>query len=113
MHSKFLQLAALLSLPCFVARCSALRTDEPVVAPLQFDVDPEARDLEGIARGFPALCNLKGETLAISEFSQWLEGDRLHVWVRYDFSPVRWTEEQSVIQMKFPSLTTSGCESSC
>jgi hypothetical protein len=100
MDTKPLQIAALVSWPCFVAGCSAPRTDGPVVAPFQFDVDPEVRDFEGIARGFPALRNLKGETLAKGEFSQWLEGDRLHVRVRYDFSPVRWTEEQSVIQQE-------------
>jgi hypothetical protein len=93
----------LLSLLCFVSGCSAPRTDERVAPALVFAVDPQTKSIEGTARGYPALRDLKGETLANGEFSQWTEGDRLHVRVRYDFSPDRWTEENSVL-LQEPTL---------
>jgi hypothetical protein len=97
------RVAVLLSLPCLFAGCSAPSADRLVAPSLRFEVAPERMGLEGTARGFPGLRDLKGETLAQGAFSQWIEGDRLHVRVRYDFSPVRWTEEKSVI-LQEPTL---------
>jgi hypothetical protein len=94
---RSIQLAALLSWPCFVVGCHAPLAHESAIAPLEVDGDPQTRDIDGTARGYPALRDLEGRTLANGAFSQWLEGDRLHVRVRYDFSPTHWTEEQSVI----------------
>jgi hypothetical protein len=103
MNSRPIQVAALLSLLGFVAGCSTPRSEGLVAPALVFEVDPQTRSIEGIARGYPALRDLKGETLANGEFSQWTEGDRLHVRVRYDFSRDRWTEEQSVL-LQEPTL---------
>jgi hypothetical protein len=41
-----------------------------------------------------------GARLADGEFTQWLEGDRLHLRIRYVFAPDRWVEESSVIRQE-------------
>lgn len=97
------RLASLVSLSLCTAGCAASSTDRPDLAPIELDVDPEAAGIEGNAHGFPALRTLAGETLADGEFTQWLDGDRLHVRIRYDFGPAHWIEERSVIQQE-PSL---------
>ena len=97
MHAKSLPLAVLVSWPCWVAGCREPRAAAPAVAPIAVDVDSERRDVDGTARGYPEMRSLKGETIGKGEFSQWLEGDRLHVRARYDMSPTRWTEERSVM----------------
>ena len=53
---------------------------------------------EGAARGFPELRTRDGETLAKGEFAQAVDGDRLHLQVRYDYGSGRFTEERSVIR---------------
>src|SRR5262249_31471690 len=52
--------------------------------------------LEGAVRGFPALRDLQGKNLADGDFSQWLEGERLHVTIIYDFGSPRRVEEKAV-----------------
>jgi hypothetical protein len=46
---------------------------------------------------------LQGERLGDGEFTQWLEGGRLHLRIRYDLGSARWIEETSVIQQE-PAL---------
>jgi hypothetical protein len=41
---------------------------------------------------------LDGKSLASGEFMQWIEDDRLHVKIHYDFGGGHWVEERSVIQ---------------
>lgn len=93
------------SLACMllVAGCASPVVDRSGLTPFELVDIPEAAGLEGEARGFPALRTLKGEALADGEFTQWLEGDRLHMRIRYDFAPSHWIEESSVIQQE-PSL---------
>ena len=55
---------------------------------------------EGMSRGFPAMRNLNGTKLADGDFSQWLEGDRLHARTTYRFGPGHEIEETGVFQEK-------------
>jgi hypothetical protein len=59
-------------------------------------VHAQSPDFEGSTHGFPVLRNSNGKELASSDFSQWLERDRLHVKIRHDFSKTHWIEEQSI-----------------
>ena len=63
----------------------------------------ELLDFEATARGFPPLLDLKGTKLADGEFIQWLENDRLHVKIIYQFSDGRRVEEDGVFRQK-PAL---------
>jgi len=103
MNTRPILVAPLLPLLGFVAGCSSPRSAGLVASALVFDLEPQTHSIEGTARGYPALRDLTGETLAKGEFSQWTEGDLLHVRVRYDFSPDRWTEEQSLL-LQEPTL---------
>jgi hypothetical protein len=103
MSTRFVRLAGLVLLPLSAAGCAAPRNDEVAIPPFPADIDPETSGLEGVARGFPALRTLAGKTLADGEFTQSLDGDRLHVKIRYDFSPTHWVEERSVIRQE-PTL---------
>jgi hypothetical protein len=100
MRAWILPLAALAG---FVPGCSATHTEAPAIAALSSVPTATAIGLEGTARGFPAMRDLHGEPLAQGEFSQWTEGDRVHVFVRYVFGPDRWIEERSVLQQQ-PTL---------
>jgi hypothetical protein len=94
-----------LLLAALLASCAPGCASSPgrPLEPLAAGAPPETSGFEGDARGFPAMRNLKGESLAEGEFTQWLEGERLHQRIRYDFGAERWIEEQSVIQQK-PAL---------
>jgi hypothetical protein len=52
---------------------------------------------EGLARGYPALRDSSGKKLADGDFSQWLDGERLHVRITYN-GPGRRIEEYSVFR---------------
>ncbi len=103
MRTRLLRLASLASLSLCAAGCATPRTDRPSATHHEADVDPDATGLEGDAHGFPALRTLAGDTLADGEFTQWLEGERLHVRIRYDFGATRWIEERFVI-LQEPTL---------
>lgn len=103
MSTKPLQLAALAALSLCGAGCATPRSDRSADTTLPVAIDLESTDLEGVAHGFPVLRNLEGERLADGEFTQSLEGDRLHVKIRYVFSPSRSVEERSVIRQE-PTL---------
>ena len=100
MRTRLLWLAALVCLFLCTAGCAGSRIVHLTALPVEVDIDPEATGLEGVAHAFPALRNLAGETLADGEFTQWLDGDRLHLRIRYDFGPTHWIEERSVIQQE-------------
>jgi hypothetical protein len=87
------------------AGCGAAAIEPAPIAdgPDGIDADPGATAIEGTAHGFPALRDLEGQALAEGEFTQWVDGDRLHVRIRYDFGPSRWIEERSVIRQE-PAL---------
>lgn len=89
---------ALLSLAC-AGGCSAPQADPPAV---QFDVeaDAEPAGFEGDAHGFPALRDLDGKTLADGEFTQWLDGERLHARIHYDFGGAHEVQESYVIRQE-------------
>jgi hypothetical protein len=82
-----------------VASCGAA-TIEPARLSGATDSEPVAAAIEGAAHGFPALRDLEGQTLAEGEFTQWIDGDRLHVQIRYDFGGSHWIEERSVIRQE-------------
>lgn len=103
MSTRLLVLASFTLLSFHVAACSAQRIDPPTAMRVDLESNPETTGLEGEAHGFPALRSLEGKTLADGEFTQWLDGDRLHLKIRYDFGPDRWIEESSVIRQE-PTL---------
>ena len=57
-------------------------------------------DFEGTLHGFPVLRDSTGNKLADGDFSQWLEGEQLHVRIRYDFGRSRQVEEQAVFRQR-------------
>ena len=57
-------------------------------------------DFEGTLHGFPVLRDATGSKLADGDFSQWLEGEQLHVRIRYDFGRNRHVEEQAVFRQR-------------
>src|SRR5262245_24239802 len=78
MRSRFLSFSPLNALCLCAAACAASETGGPALDPLEIGAPPETAGVEGEAHGFPALRSLAGETLADGEFTQWLEGERLH-----------------------------------
>ncbi|MBI3895293.1 MAG: hypothetical protein HY313_05130 [Acidobacteria bacterium] len=60
----------------------------------------EQQGLEGIARGFPSLLDLSGKKLADGDFAQWIENDRLHIRIHYEFGGGRRIEERAILQLK-------------
>ena len=50
------------------------------------------------AHAFPALRDMNGKTLADGDFSQWIDGGRLHVRIAYQFAGGRRVEEQAVLR---------------
>jgi hypothetical protein len=58
----------------------------------------QSLDFEGTAHGFPVLRSSAGKKLADGDFSQWLEGGRLHVRITYDFGRGRRVEEKVVFR---------------
>lgn len=103
MRTRLLRLAALAFLSLCAAACSSARSVDTFAPPLDVAPDPSASGFEGAAHAFPALRDRAGKTLADGEFTQWLEGERLHVKIRYTFGPDHWIEEQSVLQQE-PAL---------
>src|SRR6188768_4155657 len=103
MHATFLRHFSLALLLLSCAACAGPEIGSPITPLAEIGVLPKPPGLEGVAHGFPALRNLSGETLADGEFTQWIDGDRLHIRIRYDFAPGRWIEERSVIQQE-PAL---------
>jgi hypothetical protein len=65
-------------------------------AATRLDVPP----FEGMARGFPVLRDGEGSKLADGDFVQWLDGERLHVEIAYDFSRGRSVEEKAVFRQR-------------
>lgn len=80
---------ALFLLACWIATTASLGAQ---------DVSETWPDLAASARGFPAMRDLDGRTLADGDFAQWIENDRLHLRVRYDFRDGRQIEEHAVFQ---------------
>src|SRR5262245_20555140 len=56
--------------------------------------------LEGAAHAFPALRDLQGKNLADGDFSQWVESERLHVRISYDFGSEHRIEEKAVFRQQ-------------
>ena len=56
-------------------------------------------EFEGTAHGFPVLRDAAGKKLADGDFSQWLEGDQLHVRIRYTGRDRR-IEEKAVFRQR-------------
>lgn len=59
----------------------------------------EWASFEGPARGFPALRDMAGKTIADGDFAQWLENERLHVKIVYS-GRTRRIEENAVFRQR-------------
>jgi hypothetical protein len=66
-------------------------------------ITTDVTELEGSARGYPSVRSLDGQTLANGEFSQWIEGERVHVKIHYEYPDGRVVEEQDILRQK-PSV---------
>jgi hypothetical protein len=97
MPTKLLGLAALACLGV-AAGCASQRNDHLAPAALEVAIDPQPTGFEADAHGFPAMRTLEGRPLADGDFTQWLDGDRLHIKIHYEFGPDRWVEENSVVR---------------
>jgi hypothetical protein len=76
-----------------------LAPQKPVRVPAKSALDPRsASKVEGTAHGFPELRAQDGTKLGDGEFEQWLEGDALHVRLRYELETGGWIEERSVLR---------------
>lgn len=58
----------------------------------------QSGDFEATARGFPVMRDASGKKVADGDFAQWLENDRLHVRIRYQFGGARRVEETVVLR---------------
>jgi hypothetical protein len=67
-------------------------------APGPAEAPRPAAYLAAQARGFPALRDLEGRTLADGDFAQWVEDERLHVRIRYAFQDGRRVEERAAFR---------------
>jgi hypothetical protein len=83
--------------------CAGPEVEHRAALPPEDPAEAETTGIEGEAHGFPVMRTLEGQPLAEGDFTQWLEEDRLHVRIRYDFDASHWIEERSVIQQE-PSL---------
>ncbi len=55
---------------------------------------------EGVLHGFPAMLDASGKKIADGDFSQWLEGEHLHVTITYDFGGGHRIEESAVFRQQ-------------
>jgi hypothetical protein len=55
---------------------------------------------EGALHGFPAMLDSSGKKIADGDFSQWLEGEHLHVKISYDFGGGHRIEEKGVFRQQ-------------
>jgi hypothetical protein len=60
----------------------------------------ELMEPEGAAHAYPALLDLNGKKLANGEFMQWIQNERLHVTISYQFSDGQRFEERAVLKQK-------------
>lgn len=56
----------------------------------------EVTEPAGAAHGYPGLCDINGKKLANGEFRQWVEGNRLHIIITYDFDDGQRFEEKAL-----------------
>lgn len=60
----------------------------------------EVTQSEATAHGFPALLDSNGKKLADGEFTEWIEGGRLHITITYRFEHGDRTEEKAIFRQK-------------
>jgi hypothetical protein len=60
----------------------------------------QGQPFEGVARGFPVLRDSAGNKLADGDFAQWLDAERLHVRITYDFGDGRRIEENATFRQQ-------------
>jgi hypothetical protein len=60
----------------------------------------ELVELEGSLRGYPAMRDTTGKKLADGDFAQWIENNRLHVQIVYEFGSGRRVEEKAVFRQR-------------
>jgi hypothetical protein len=84
MHTerKCAGLLSLLAAGCMTTHVFAIEVTEPA----------------GAAHGYPGLCDINGKKLADGEFRQWVEGNRLHIVITYDFDDGQRFEEKALFR---------------
>ena len=60
----------------------------------------ELTEQQGAAHAYPAVLDTKGNKLADGEFKQWIEDDRLHVEITYEFDDGKQFEENARFRQK-------------
>jgi hypothetical protein len=60
----------------------------------------QSADFEATAHGFPVIRDSAGQKLADGDFSQWLQGEHLHVRILYEFGHGRQVEEKAVFRQR-------------
>jgi hypothetical protein len=75
-------LVSLLAAGCIATHVFAIEVTEPA----------------GAAHGYPGLCDINGKKLADGEFRQWVEGNRLHIIITYDFDDGQRFEEKALFR---------------
>ena len=60
----------------------------------------ELTEPQGAAHAYPAVLDAKGNKLADGEFKQWIEDDRLHVEISYEFDDGKQFEENARFRQK-------------
>jgi hypothetical protein len=60
----------------------------------------ELTEPQGAAHAYPALLDTNGKKLAEGEFKQWIEDDRLHVEISYEFDDGRQFEENALFRQE-------------
>src|SRR5262249_30078262 len=78
-HRKLAVLCSILLVECVTLSAFAIKVTEPTAA----------------SHGYPGLCDMNGNKLADGEFRQWMEDNRLHVVITYQFSAGEVYEEHS------------------
>jgi hypothetical protein len=58
----------------------------------------EVTELAGAAHGYPGVCDMNGKKLADGEFRQWVEGNRLHIIITYNFDDGQRFEERALFR---------------
>jgi len=60
----------------------------------------ELTEPEGAAHGYPAFCDINGKKRADGEFRQWMQDNRLHIVITYNFPDGQQYEEKALFQQQ-------------
>jgi hypothetical protein len=66
----------------------------------------EVTEIAGAAHGYPGFMDINGKKLADGEFHQWMEDDRLHIDITYQFASGELFEENALFRKPRPDAGT-------